>query len=209
MKLHDITATLSPALPFYSENDPFDAKKILQLKNGDACDLSRITMSSHTGTHADMPLHFIEDGANCANIQLDYFYGKAKVIHINLETHRNITKEDLTPHCINQDDRILIDTGQSIHMDKPLIKNYIALMPDAAEYLALKKIKTLGFDYISVDPYNSPTFPVHKILLGSGIVIIEGLVLHNIPAGEYILSALPLKFENGDGSPVRAILIKE
>ena len=209
MKIHDITATLSQSLPFYSEDDPFFVEKTLQLKNGDMCDLSHIKMTSHTGTHADMPLHFIESGENCEGIQLDYFYGKVKVMRINLETHRNITKEDLTPHGINQGDRILISTGQSIEMDKPLIKDFIALTPEAAEYLAEKKIKTLGFDYISVDIYNSPDFPVHKTLLGNGIVIIEGLVLHNIPPGEYTLSALPLKFEYGDGSPVRAILIEE
>ena len=209
MKIHDITTTLSQSIPFYSENDPFHFKKTLQLKNGDMCDLSLIKMSSHTGTHADMPLHFIEDGANCETIQLDHFYGNAKVIRLNLETHRHIIKEDLIQHDITEGDRILLCTGQSINMDKPLIKDFIALTPEAAEYLAEKKIKTLGFDYISVDPYNSPNFPVHKILLGNGIAIIEGLVLHNIPPGEYILSALPLKFENGDGSPVRAILIED
>jgi arylformamidase len=90
-----------------------------------------------------------------------------------------------------------------------LKEGYTVLNPDAAEFLVSKKIKTIGIDYISIDEHNSPTFPVHKILLGAGVTILEGLVLDNVPEGEYVISALPLKFKNGDGSPIRAILVSE
>jgi arylformamidase len=93
-------------------------------------------------------------------------------------------------------------------MSKPLNKNYTALSPCAANFLAEKKIRTVGLDYISADTYNAEGFPVHKILLGNDIAILEGLVLENVPEGEYIISALPLKFKGGEGSPVRAILVE-
>lgn len=207
MKIYDITAEISSALPFYSEDDPFTFDWALRLENGDQCNLSRITMSPHTGTHADMPLHFIENGATCDEIPLEHFYGKAKLFR--LRHKRNILRDDLLPLEIQPSDIILFDTGQSCNMNKPLKKDYTALSPCAAEYLAEKKIKTVGLDYISADTYNAPDFPVHKILLGNGIAILEGLVLHDIPQGEYEISALPLKFKGGEGSPVRAILVKK
>jgi arylformamidase len=81
------------------------------------------------------------------------------------------------------------------------------LTADAAEYLVSKKIKTLGIDCLSVDSYGTSDFPVHKALLGNHIAILEGLVFDGVPEGEYILSALPLKFHKGNGSPIRAVLI--
>jgi arylformamidase len=205
--MYDITAEISSALPFYSENDPFKFDWVLRLENGDDCNLSRVTMSAHTGTHADMPLHFIENGAACDEIPLEHFYGKAKLFRLNHKQPRNISREDLLPLDIQSGDIILLDTGQSRNMNKPLKKDYTALSPCAAEFLAEKKIRTVGLDYISADTYNAPRFPVHNILLGNGIAILEGLVLENVPEGEYVISALPLKFKGGEGSPVRAVLI--
>ncbi|MCL1842833.1 MAG: cyclase family protein [Defluviitaleaceae bacterium] len=207
MKIYDITAEISSALPFYSENDPFKFDRVLRLENGDACNLSRVTMSVHTGTHADMPLHFIENGAACDEISLEHFYGKAKLFRLHHKEPRNISKNDLLPLDIQAGDIILLDTGQSCNMSKPLKKDYTALSPCAAKFLTEKKIKTVGLDYISADTYNAEGFPVHHILLGNGIAILEGLVLQNVPEGEYEISALPLKFKGGEGSPVRAILV--
>jgi arylformamidase len=68
-------------------------------------------------------------------------------------------------------------------------------------------VKTVGIDYLSIDAYGAEGFPAHKTLLGNGVTVLEGLVLHNAPAGNYTISALPLKIANGDGSPVRAILV--
>jgi len=207
MKIYDITAEVSKSLPFYSESDPFDMKRVLQLKNGDMCNLTRVTMSMHTGTHADMPLHFIDDGTACHDTPLDHFYGKAKLIRLSFDAPRDITKADLVPFDIQPGDIILLDTNQSQYMQQPLKKDFTALTTEAAEFLVEKKIKTVGLDYISADVYGSEDFPVHKILLGNKIAILEGLVLQDVPVGEYEISALPLKFKDGDGSPVRAILV--
>jgi arylformamidase len=206
MKIYDITATIGEDLPVYHEADRFTLTELLEIKKGDFCNLSRFTSTTHTGTHADMPLHFIADGVACHDISLDYFYGPAKVIKV--KTGNPICKNNLTPFDIGENDIVLIDSGQSSLMRQPeMKKDYIAFTPDAAQYLVEKKIKTLGFDYLSVDPYGSSDFPVHKILLGHNIVILEGLVLDGVPQGEYTLSAFPLKFSGGNGSPVRAVLI--
>ena len=206
MKIYDITATISDNLPVYGNERP-DIKQTATLQNGDGYNLTKFTFTTHTGTHADMPSHFVESNLTCDTIPLDHFYGTAQLIRINATEH--ITKESLTLHNIRENCILLIDTGQSKYMSQPnLKKDFFALSPCAAEYLIEKEIKTLGIDYLSVDPYDTTDYPVHKALLGNGVTILEGLVLDNVPEGFYTISALPLKFEGGDGSPVRAILVE-
>jgi len=206
MKIYDITAEISDTLPVYGDERP-TAIKTAQLKNGDPYNFTKFAATTHTGTHADMPSHFIMGGATCENIPLDCFYGPAKLIRIAATGH--ITKEDLLPHNIEAGSILLIDTGQSQYMRQgTLKKDFLALTPEAAQYLVEKCIKTVGIDYLSIDPYGAEGFPAHMALLGNGITILEGLVLEGVPEGEYILSALPLKIVDGDGSPVRAILVE-
>jgi len=205
MKIYDITAEICSNLPVFGDERP-TVTALAQMANGDPYHFTKLSMSAHTGTHADMPLHFIPGGATCNEIALDYFYGPAKVIRIAVSNH--IRKADLEPLDIQAGDIILLDTGQSAYMQQGTLKqDFIALTPEAAEYLVGKKIKTFGIDYLSVDPYDAADFPVHKTLLGNGIAILEGLVLEGVPEGMYTLSAFPLKIQGGEGSPVRAVLV--
>ena len=191
MKLYDISREISPNMTFYSPDDEMKVNEVMQLKNGDMCNLTRYEFSGHMGTHIDTPLHFIDGGTSCDNIDLQHFYGKAKVIQ-SIKT--NVSKEDLIHTDIQAGDIILLNTGGKV------------LTADAATYLAEMKIKTVGIDSLSVDEYGSEDFPVHSILLKNDIAIIEGLDLDKVPQGIYDISALPLKFKNGNGSPIRAIL---
>jgi len=207
MKIYDITAEISNNLPVFGGGDDRPTVTTLgQFENGDPYHLTKLSMSAHTGTHADMPLHFIPGGSTCDTTALDYFYGPAKVMRVNVSSH--ICKADLEPLDIQAGDIILLDTGQSKYMRQRAFKqDFIALTPEAAEYLAGKKIKTIGIDYLSIDPYKTEGFPAHKALLSNGVAILEGLVLEGVPEGTYTLSALPLKIAGGEGSPVRAILV--
>jgi len=206
MKIYDITAAISNHLPVFGDERPA-VTTLAQITDGDAYNLTWLSASAHTGTHADMPLHFISGGAACDDIALTHFYGPAKVMRIAATNH--VCKADLEPLDIQAGDIVLLDTGQSAYLRQGQLRHdFIALTKDAAEYLVQKKIKTIGIDYLSIDPYDAADFPAHKALLGNGIAILEGLVLENVPEGVYNLSALPLKIPNGDGSPVRAILAK-
>ena len=205
MKIYDITAEIGPSLPPYGDTGHPTITAVAQMANGDFCNVSKMKLSTHTGTHADMPLHFVDGTANCVSVPLEHFYGPAKVMSLDINSH--VTKADLVGLDISAGDIILLNTGQSKYMSQPGFKaDFLALTPEAAEYLVSKKIMTIGIDYLSVDPYDTTDYAVHKILLGNGIVVLEGLVLDGVPDGEYFLSALPLKIENGDGSPVRAVL---
>ena len=206
MKIYDITAEISQHLPVFGDERPA-INVLAQIDKGAAYNLTWLSMSAHTGTHADMPWHFVSGGSTCDKIPLEHFYGLAKVMRIAVKSH--VCKADLVPLDIQAGDIILLDTGQSSLMRQgKLSHDFIALTLEAAGYLVEKKIKTIGIDYLSIDPYDATDFAVHKALLGNGIAILEGLVLENVPEGTYTLSALPLKIPNGDGSPVRAILVE-
>jgi len=194
MKIYDISREISPTMTFYSPDDTITVNEVAKLKSGDVCNLTRYEFSGHIGTHIDTPLHFLDGGATCDNIDLSYFYGQAKLVQSLEGNGRDVSKADLLNLDIDQGDILLINTGNR------------ALTADAATYLAELKIKTIGIDSLSADVYGSQSFEVHHTLLGAGIAIIEGLQLDGVPQGRYDLSALPLKFKNGNGSPVRAIL---
>ena len=206
MKIYDITAVIGGSLPVYHKSERPEIVQAMHIKNGDLYNFSKFAMTMHTGTHADAPLHFVEGGAACDNVDLAHFYGKAKVFRLAVSRHVNA--EDLQPLDIQAGDIVLLDLGQSPMMRVAEMNlDYLALTPCAARYLADKQVKTVGIDYLSVDPSDTTDFAVHKILLENGVAVLEGLVLEGVPVGEYTLSALPLKFENGNGSPVRAVLV--
>ncbi|MCL2285789.1 MAG: cyclase family protein [Firmicutes bacterium] len=206
MKIYDITAVIGDNLPAYGNERPI-IDRTVRLEDGNKYNFTKLGLSTHTGTHADMPSHIANNGMSCDTIPLDRFYGPARLIRIATAGH--ITKADLLPFNIEEGSILLIDTGQSKYMQQGTLKeDFFALTTEAAQHLVEKKIKTLGIDYLSVDPYDSEDFPVHMALLGNGVTVLEGLVLDNVPEGEYTLSALPLKIAGGDGSPVRAVLMQ-
>jgi|GEM_PF-163622 len=195
MRIYDISTKISPEMPVYTEQEKVRFEEIYQLKNGNPCNLTRISLTGHTGSHADMPLHFMEGGESCDTVALEHFYGRARVVH--MPPGQGICRKDVEALELNEGDIILLSVGGA------------PLLPEAAECLAETGIRTLGVDSLSVDPSDSKDFPSHKILLGKGIPIIEGLELNHVPQGTYGFSALPLKIENGNGSPVRAVLSDE
>jgi len=193
MKIYDISMEISEDMKVYSENEKVKFAEIYSIEKGDPVNLTRLSLTGHTGTHADTPLHFVSKGEDCTNIALDKFYGPAKLIDLS-HIEGDVSAAVLKALDICEGDILLLCIADKI------------ILSEAASYLAEKKIKTIGVNTLSVDAAGSDTWPAHHILLGAGIAIIEGLVLEGVPQGTYELSALPLKIRNGNGSPVRAVL---
>ena len=89
-----------------------------------------------------------------------------------------------------------------------MTEDYVCLTSEAAVYLVAQGVTLVGIDYLSIEQAHAPGHPVHRTLLGAGVVIIEGLDLSHVPAGDYDLMALPLKIRDADGAPAR-VLLKE
>ncbi len=203
MKIYDISATISPQIVTYNNEDKPEIKKIAQIALGQPCNITQINFNVHTATHVDAFSHFSDNQSSIEKIALEHFIGHAQVIYIEAPL---ITKEHLKAISIQKGDRLLFKTNNSKLNKNVFEKNYTALSLEAANYLVEKKISLVGIDYLSIEAFDSTNYFVHKTLLKNNIVILEGLVLKDVKPGNYELIALPLKISNSDGSPVRAIL---
>ena len=169
------------------------AEKLMDMDKGDLYSLTALSMSVHNGTHIDAPAHFIKGGKTVDMLPLQAFIGPCWLA----EHKGNMTGEEAA-YIIKQAEaagaarRILI-SGQSV------------ITPQAARVFAQGGISLIGVESQSVGPVNAP-MEVHKILLSEDIVLLEGLVLKNIPQGKYFLSALPLNIQSAEGAPCRAYL---
>jgi len=206
MHVYDITAPLSPSLPVYPGDPAVAITPVAQLQWGDVANVSRLVLSSHTGTHLDAPRHFFQAGLAIDGIARHRCMGPARVCAFpNATTH--LTADDLRPLDLAGIQRLLFKTPNSALWERTGFQtNYIALTESAAHLLVDLGVQLVGIDYLSVDAFACQDFPVHRILLGAGVLILEGLDLRTVPPGEYELLALPLLLQDGDGAPVRAIL---
>lgn len=206
MKIIDISWLISENITEYKNKNSI---KLIQQANYKENGVREklITFNSHTGTHIDAPAHFTENGKTLDQVDLNKFYGPCKVLDLT-HIQEKITSQDLENFDIKENDIIILKTKNSeLPETGAFVNNYVYLEKTGAKYLADKKIKTFGFDYLGIES-NQPGHETHKYLLKTGIPIIEGLRLKNVEAGEYILSCLPILIKNSDGAPARAILIK-
>jgi len=201
----DISLPLRDRMVHWPGDAPFERLKTLALADGDACNLSEIRCSAHTGTHMDAPLHFIEHGAAIDSLPLDATVGPARVIEIR--DPRLIRIVELEPHRPQRGERLLFKSANSRLWSVPEFQNdYVSIPPDTARFLAGIGVRTVGVDYLSVGHGEGGGAETHRILLEAGIWIIEGLNLAAVAQGDYDLICLPLKIAGGDGAPARAIL---
>lgn len=168
-----------------------DRKTILSLEKSapDKCNLTELVLGSHTGTHLDAPRHFIADGKDVEQMELDKCMGICMVTALDEISRENVKQWK----------------KQNVH--RILFKNGKKFSTEEAKYLVDAGCVCVGVECSTVG-IAEQNEEVHKILLSNEIVIIEGLRMEHVPEGEYFLSALPLKMKDLDGSPIRAILWK-
>lgn len=202
----DISLTIHPDMPFWPDNPPMSIEPSQCLAHGDVCNVSKMTIGTHTGTHVDGINHFIKGGMGIDQMPLDATIGKARVIAI--EDSKQIKVEEIEPYNIQAGERILFKTKNSDNALKSdtFVEDFVHISTKAAKYLAEKKVRTVGVDYLSVGGYQGNVVEVHHALLGSGIWAIEGLNLSQVEPGEYELICLPIKLKDGDAGLARAIL---
>jgi arylformamidase len=213
MKIHDVSVLVHNGIPTWPGDPKFSMSLASSIAKGDVVNLTRLDMGAHTGTHMDAPFHFYRDGSGIDELPLEVLLGPCRVFDLSTITD-HISAATLEACDWKGSDgasvtRALFKTRNSRHWannDSEFDKEFIALTSDAAMHLVHRGVKLVGVDYLSVEPYSSKTHPVHDTLLGAGVVIIEGLNLSAVPAGDYELIALPLKLKGADGAPARVVL---
>ena len=202
----DISLPVRNAMVHWPGDPPFRIKRVQDLDNGDSHTLSQISMGSHTGTHMDAPLHFVKNGTSIDRLPLGTTIGRARVIEI--QDTESIKPHELSGHGIRRGERILFKTQNSSRawqMDT-FIEDFVFISNQAAHFLVRRGVRVIGIDYLSVGGFKRAGSKVHRTLLQAGIWIIEGLDLSLVSPGRYDLICLPLKLEQADGAPARAIL---
>ncbi|MFN4294061.1 MAG: cyclase family protein [Thermoflexales bacterium] len=208
--LYDVTRILTPRTAVFPGDTPVSIAPTLQMRAGDSCNVTAITMSVHAGTHVDAPRHYSDDGVGIDAVPLDVLIGPARVV--TLDVAGAITTADLQnafrdlPHAIRAAPRLLIRTRASDTPDDVWDDAFTHFDPQAADWLGANGLRLIGTDAPSVDPATSRALPAHRAFLRHGVVIVENLRLQGVPDGEYELLALPLKIAGGDAGPARVVL---
>ena len=209
MHIHDISLTISPDLPVWPGDPNVDLHQTAFMDRGDPCNLTFLALNVHAGTHVDAPHHFMNDCRTVEGLPLDILTGPAYVLRFPDQVH-TITAELLENSNIpSGTTRLLFRTRNSNlwHSGEwEFQRDFVAISAEAAGWIVEHGIKLVGVDYLSVAPFGEGA-PTHKVLLGAGVVAVEGLDLSEVEQGLYDLYCLPLKLIGSDGAPARAVLI--
>ena len=196
MKIIDISQEIYQGMPVYPGDPTFQSHRVNSFKQGDMCEVSEVTMGTHCGTHIDAPFHFIKGGKTVDSIGLDTFVGMAYVAE-----YCGIVSGTAAAEILEKAKKQNPEAAMRI-----LIKGDAEVSSEAAKVFADSGILLLGNESQTVGPEAAP-MEVHLILLGAGIVLLEGIRLAEVPEGSYFLNAAPLNLSGADGSPCRAVLI--
>ncbi len=198
----DITMPLRHGMPHYPNDPAIEFQTILDVTNGAPANLKRYSFGSHSGTHVDPPYHFYSDGKKADELPADYFIGIAKVFAFDSD----ICADDLYGLDLKEDDIVLLKTPNSPLCNTEYDPNHVCVLKSAAQHLVDIGVRAVGIDCLSIE--NDAAFPTHRILLGSGIPIIEGLNLNEAEPGVYRMTAMLMRIKDSDGAPLRAVLEK-
>ncbi len=191
IKIIDITKDMITTEPYPGDPAP-ELSIFSSIAGGDSCNMARLNTTLHCGTHADAPLHFIENGKTINSVQLSKFIGECRVIEVDTEM---ITGEYVDKFFPKGTKRVLIKSGGKAYFEKT-----------GAEEAAYYGYDLIGIDSMSVGSAADQTNP-HKALLGEGVAILENLELSQVSPGQYFLVAMPVKIKGVEAAPVRAVLL--
>jgi arylformamidase len=206
-KLWDISPPIHADSPLFPGDTAYSQRWAARIAPGCPVNISAITMSPHTGAHADAPLHYGDGQPTIGEVDLTPYLGPCRVIHAigcgalvqieHLQHAARLAAKNLPP-------RVLVRTCQMAPTSWS--PDFSAYAPSTIEWLANQGVMLVGIDSQSVDPADSKTLDSHHTLLRLNLRVLENLVLDNVPEGNYELIALPLKLITADASPVRAVL---
>lgn len=203
-RMHDASILVRAGTPEWPGDTPYSCRWTWDMAAGTSVQVSAIEMSPHVGTHADAPLHVRPGAAGSEALPLDAFVGAARVLTIDREP-RDVGMDELLPRVPDGTTRLLLRTGCSI-ADGVFPADWPALTVMCADALTARGLRLLGVDCPSVDRRASTTLPTHHAIFDGGAAVLENLDLREIPDGEYLLVAQPLRLDGLDAAPVRAVL---
>lgn len=203
-RVYDITQPLRPGIPVWPGDTDYAEERVWAIGPSCPVNVSRLTLSTHTGTHADAPLHYDAQGCPIGSVDIDLYLGPALVLHLPPGLMR-VEVAHLAGRVPAGTHRLLLRTYERFPHEG-WDSAFTALAADAIDWLAGQGVRLIGVDAPSLDPETSKTMDAHMAVRRHGMAILEGLVLDAVPEGVFELIALPLRLAHADASPVRAVL---
>lgn len=202
--LYDISQSLRNDLPVWPGDTAFELRRTWSMGPGIPVNVSSLTLSTHSGSHADAPFHYDADGIAIDAVDPSIYLGPAQVVDARAADGL-VTAAHVVPQLAEGTTRVLIRTYQRAPQET-WDERFAAIDTALVEALADRGVRLIGVDTPSLDPQTSKTMAAHRAVARRGLAILEGLVLDAVPFGIYELIALPLKIAGADSSPVRAVL---
>ncbi|HVN62333.1 MAG TPA: cyclase family protein [Gaiellaceae bacterium] len=204
MELIDISVPVRPGMHVWEGDPPFRIDQVATVA-GDGYNATRLDLGTHTGTHIDAPLHFVDGGATVDSIRLETLVGPCHVVDATAVEGQldaaAVAGLGLPPVT----ERLLFKTRNGALWDREsFASDWVAFTGDGAEALLALDVRLAGIDYLTIGDEDA-----HHVLLGAGVVPLEGLDLRDVEPGPYTLFCLPLKVVGTEGAPARALLVRE
>jgi arylformamidase len=209
VKIVDISLPLKTGMAAWPCSPGFEMTWVDRIESGDDCNTSRISCDTHIGTHIDAPLHFVENGQTVDQIPLERLIGPCRVVYLPGLTQIDAQGLDSIELPAGTQ-RLLLKTDNSnpqLINQKSFQQNFVSLTTGGARWLVEHSISLVGIDYFSIGSYSNGV-KTHQVLLEADVVVLEGLNLSKVEAGDYELICLPLRMVGAEGAPVRAVLRK-
>lgn len=203
-KIWDISPPIRPGIPVWPGDTNYSEERTWQLDENCPVNVSKLTLSTHTGAHADAPLHYDPEGLPIGEVSLDIYLGPCQVFDLRLGTGP-VQLEEVATELKAGIGRVIFRTYEKAPIDH-WDENFRPIDPETIRFLHQNNIRLIGTDTPSLDPQTSKDMAAHMAVKTAGMAILEGLVLDQVKPGLYELIALPLKLANLDAAPVRAVL---
>ena len=207
--VHDISVPNHPGMLHYGRRP--EKTMVESMSNGDPGDVSRWLIGSHTGTHVDAPAHFVQGAPTIEQVPLETLVGPAVVLDLTFVTSEEIGAHDLIAAGLDDSERVLLKTPNSTGALRKAEKSpWVGLSKEAAELLVERGVRLVGIDYLTIDsPAGEADWPVHHVLCGAGVAILEVIDLSEIAPGRYTLVSLPIKLVGSEAAPARTVLLED
>jgi arylformamidase len=204
VELIDVTVPVRPEMPIYEGNPGVRLTRVQTIEEGATSNVSELELGVHTGTHVDAPLHFIEGGEATETLPLEVLIGPAEVVD-GTSLEGPIDAESLARlELPKQAERLILKTRNSeLWARSDFTRDFSRLTADGARLLIGRGARLVALDYLSIGDADA-----HRVLLGSGVVALEGLDLRAVEPGAYELVCLPLRLVGSDGAPARVVLMR-
>jgi arylformamidase len=205
--IYDISLLLGEEAVDYPGDPPYLRETVSSLSAGAAYELSRLSLSAHSGTHLDAPSHFIPGGKSIDQYPVSDFVLPALVLETT--DPEAVRPGEIAGAGIQAGDAVLFKTRNSrsgLARSGKFVERWVHVSEEAGDLLVAAKVALVGIDYVSIERFEAPGAPLHLKLLRAGILILEAIHLEHVPPGRYTLICLPLKVP-AEAAPARAILI--